>query len=96
MAKYTFTISHIDHTGEKYAYEFRAVSLTKRQIKNALEDANDDDPLLDPIIDIAFLGCKCNNEEVEDFDDLPVEILEEALEKHPSFRNRNANRARRR
>lgn len=91
MAKYTFKINHVDETGEKSVYDFRAASLTRRQLTEALDDDDSENVL----ISMAFLGCKCDGEEMEDFDDLPMEVLTTALAKHPSFRDPNKNRNRR-
>lgn len=95
MAKYVYTVTHTDHTGERVKYEFRAASLTRRQINDALDEADEDDSR-DPVMDIAFLGAKADGEEVEDMDDLPMEVLTTALQRHPSFRSPDQNQRRRR
>ena len=94
MAKYTYTIKHVDEDGEQSEYEFRAVGLTKRQIKDAMADYDEEEDD-DPILPIAFRSIKKNGEEVEDWDELLVEVLNEGLAKHPSFRTPNTGGRRR-
>ena len=97
-SKYTLEIDYTDHEGEKHEYTFYCVSVTQRQLKAAVREAaeQDEDDDSDPVIEKAFIKFFIDGTEIEDYLDIPVEVLTEAMEKHPSFRSRDTDRSNRR
>lgn len=94
MSKYNFRINHIDETGEKVVYEFRAASMTNDQMEERGQAEEDGEKLA--VFNAAFHGCKADGEEVDNYGSLPQEVLVAALARHPSFQDVDAHRPRRR
>ena len=97
-SKYLLEIQHTDHEGEQTLYSFHCVSVTRKQIKDAAREAAmmDEDDDSDPVVELAIKKFYENDTEIEDYNDIPIEVLTEAMERHPSFRPRDTGGANRR
>ena len=95
MNKYTVKIRHIDEFGDRHDYVFNCKSFTQREL-NEIDGLSDEGALVDLAfrkITVEYDGQEGAVAEV-DFLDIPVEVVGEAIDKHPSFRRANAGRGR--
>ena len=79
-SKYLLEIQHTDHEGEQTLYSFHCVSVTRKQIKDAAREA----AMMD------------EDDDSDPVVELAIEVLTEAMERHPSFRSRDTGGANRR
>lgn len=90
-SRYIVRVKFEDESGDSAEYRFFCNSVTRKQHRLALEeggqDANGNLDDEEPLLNAAFSQITCDNEKMEDWEEVPMEVMREALNRHPSFRS---------
>ena len=85
-ARYRVRLEHENDEGNLDTYVFNCRSVTARQLREVSDAQGDDDVFLSEMLAVAVSSASRNDQPIEDLADLPLEITEAVLDKHPSFR----------
>jgi len=93
-SRYQITIDHENDQGNADTYTFHLRSVTARQVSETLKEYDEDFEAVEELIKLGISSASLNGQPMTDRLELPMEVAEEVMTKHPSFRQRNRTRRR--